>query len=241
MNEKFQKWLDPLRRRIGSLRGWKILVVVMVLAIFSCMCLTTIGIMAQIASPEPNLAPTLTPTIETVEKNEPEPTATTEPTETPIPPTATAEPTDTPAPTNTPRPTRTPRPTATEDPGDTYVDEVLDISGRYIIITQAMSILFEAAGNDPLLIFDDNWNTDVLAQLSSSLSVVDDIRALTPPDILEPTHAELLLFADDQESFVQIMNRFLQTHDVNDVYEAIDYMDRATQHIANATALIPGE
>ena len=118
------------------------------------------------------------------------------------PPTASPVPSQTATPAPSPSATPTPTPAT---PGCPTVDQAayfLALSTIERGVATAFADLGETfllAGEQPLLIFEDDWRLDVAITLSTMNLAAEQIRSLAPPPNLEQLHALQLQIADQLE------------------------------------------
>ena len=152
------------------------------------------------------------------------------------PPTASPVPSQTATPAPSPSATPTPTPTLAT-PGCPTLDQAtyfLALSTIEHGVATAFADLgetFIAAGEQPLLIFDDDWRLDVAITLSTINLAAGQIRDLTPPPGLELLHALQLQIADQLEI---VTSSSIQG--IDDIDAAL--LDEATAAIARTNTLV---
>ena len=104
--------------------------------------------------------------------------------------------TATPYPTHPPLPTHTPHPTSKPTVGFTaaeraYLLKVLSITEPCSDALQALSVLASRAGNDPMLILDDEWLLSTAMALAAIKVSNDELRRLEPPTRFSSVHKNL--------------------------------------------------
>ena len=180
------------------------------------------------STPTPALTPTATPAptptamVETeataaAEERataEPEPVATPVPTPTPTPPpepTATSAPTPTPTPVPTPTSTAIPTPTPEPCPPpdvSAYFDKVRAAEESLAGTMSAFGGLALQVANDPSLVQDPGWNTQMDAVLFRLQANAESIREIRPvPSSVRHIHADVEDLADVIEGGVEALGR----------------------------------
>ncbi|MBT5774076.1 MAG: hypothetical protein HOH95_06830 [Dehalococcoidia bacterium] len=90
---------------------------------------------------------------------------------------------------------------------------------------------FALAGEEPLLIFNDDWRLNVAITLTTMNIAAEQIRALNPPPGLEDLHALQLQIADQLEIVTSS-----SVQGIDDVDAAL--LDEATTAIARTNTLV---
>lgn len=168
-------------------------------------------------------------------------------------PAPTAEPTASPtmAPTATPKPTetqaRTPTSTAKPTPADTatptvdsleteYAQEIAALSNAWSSAFAAISTLATDAGDNPVLMFDEDWQGS-MARVLVIIQVTDDrIRGLDPPSKFTDVHKDLLSAAGHFDVMIELMILGIDNMDAEALTGATEHMNAGTEFVQKATA-----
>lgn len=97
---------------------------------------------------------------------------------------------------------------------------------------------FLAAGEDPLLILDDEWRLDVAIALATMDLVAEQIRDLDPPAGTEELHEVQLQIADELEITTAATVRGIDELDVAAIEEGTAALLRASALLDEATAIL---
>jgi hypothetical protein len=141
--------------------------------------------------------------------------------------------------TKTPRP----RPTATEANAVGSEDmvfaaeavgifEVLEES-TYLMVSQMTEL-----SENPVLIFDTDWKADFLISLTAQMLAAESIRELEPGPLTRGAHREMLLMADDIDSYVYLLADFVDNQGQTSIDPAISRIESAQRHMENVTSEI---
>ena len=146
--------------------------------------------------------------------------------------------------TSSARPTGTPRPTAKPTLADpcTAPDAMRyrsDLGDRLATMKQALTELeklFARAGNNPMLIYDEDWLVDVAAVLVVMKLFGDNVSELTAPHVLRSAHSHLLAAADYYDRTADTVARGIDDADVELLLEGYALLEdgAASLELANA-------
>jgi hypothetical protein len=177
----------------------------------------------------PTPAPTATPTITPV------------PTSTPIPivtdvPVATEVPTDVPilVPTATPLPSQSF--TAEEQ---TFATEAMSIMTGYSNTMGKIGEQFTAVGNDPSLMFNDDWVTETAVAIAIFRELNNRVRALSVPLRFEASWAEMRIAADLYDQATDAIVEGIDNLNVERLNQGVQYMTEGNAAINRAQAALP--
>lgn len=227
-----------LRRPI---RIWRLALPLWLVLIAGC-CILSLGIggigsllesAGALPTPTPTQAPTHTPL----------PTETSLPTNTPAP-TNTPQPSNTPEPTNTREPTSTPPPTNTTQPtaepqASTYQKEMIQISEDYITALNWTSELASEASEDPMLMYDDTWRTEMASALVMLRDCNSRVRQLDPPPAYQASYEHLLDAADHFDAAVTYMVDGIDEMDPDLIAKSSEHMSEGADCMGLATDALP--
>ncbi len=160
------------------------------------------------------------------------PTDTSEPLETATPfITATLESTDTPQPTATQDMTAT-----TEAEEQAYLIEMTQIGDDYVTALELVGELSNQAGEDPTLLFDEEWKTQMAIGLLLMQVSGENSRELQPPARYEEAHKQFLEAVVHMDRVVELLPRGIDELDADLINEASIEMLLGTEALDEATA-----
>jgi uncharacterized protein YraI/endonuclease/exonuclease/phosphatase family metal-dependent hydrolase len=159
-----------------------------------------------------------------------------------VAPIATATPTTPPTVPPTATPTRTPTPAPvgfTPSPAEqAYVTEIVAIMDGYVDALNQLAAQMTAAGEDPLLIFDDVWKIRTAAATVALQLNGEELRKLQAPPRFAEVHAELLIAAGHYDRVATLVVEAIDELDVDKMTLAAAEMESANAAVLRAQALM---
>ena len=225
--------LRRFARIVGiAIGGWCVVTVVLVAAIGIIGAFVggsepageAAGIPAGVEEPaSTSNSPTATPT--------PRPTAT-----------ATARPTATPSSLNPPTATPRPTPPVVRCPSSverTYFNKVSEISSTIAQSMRDFSTLLSLASDNPLLITDDEWRTQMVLVLVLLQTSAKEIRDVTPvPSSVRHIHLDMERIADLIDRGTNAFARGVDSGNVDLIYTGANSIDQMTAIASSVTSKV---
>jgi hypothetical protein len=100
------------------------------------------------------------------------------------------------------------------------------------------SDLMLEAGDNPNLMFDDNWKIDVSVQLVELQSIIDNVNALEVPSGLEDVHNSVQLAMDEYQFVVTNLPIALDNVDIDLLNEVTSAVNNGATFLGEATVKI---
>lgn len=167
------------------------------------------------------------------------PSPTKPPTPTVIPPTATPTSTSVPSPTATVKPSPSPTIAATPTPLSEYLEyaqEIGLISEEYREALKKIGSLLAEAEQEPELLFDEDWRTEIDLWMIGILMLGEWIREVQPPIVFADAHADMLEATEHYDNAMLLLAEWLEEFDPTKLQEAVVEMALATQCLKDSTA-----
>ena len=169
------------------------------------------------------------------------PTTTSTATHTAVPPTATLIPptqTSTPVPptstnTRTPIPSATPLPTI-EPTEQAYIGQIGNIANTYADALDGLGQQLTDAGENPALIFDQEWIIDTAAIITTIRLNNEEVRTLEPPEQYQPGQALMLEVANHLDVAMDAYIEGIDNLDVDKITQGNEALLLGNQAITNA-------
>lgn len=119
-----------------------------------------------------------------------------------------------------------------------YSTKMESISYDIQTIMNDFSQLMYQAGDNPNLMFDDNWIIDVATQIALLDGVITEVRNIEAPSQLDDVHSLILEAMNEYEFVVDNFPSAIDNMDVNLINECNTAITNATGHITEATSLL---
>lgn len=100
------------------------------------------------------------------------------------------------------------------------------------------SDLMLQAGDNPNLMFDDNWKIDVSVQLVELQGIIDNVNAIEVPSGLEDVHSSVQMAMDEYQFVVTNLPIALDNVDIDLLNEVTDAVNNGANFLAEATVKI---
>ncbi len=138
-------------------------------------------------------------------------------------------------PTNTPAPIVDECPTPAEQ---AYFDATAAIAPVLADAMNSMGESFIEVGDNPLLMFTDDWKLDVALSMAALQISTAEIRGLDAPPTVKLIHADMLALADALDNSISLMTTGIDDLDVASMQAAVGEMNRVNELIVSATARV---
>ena len=102
----------------------------------------------------------------------------------------------------------------------------------------SMGESFIEVGDNPLLMFTDDWKLDVALSMAALQISTAEIRGLDAPPTVKLIHADMLALADALDNSISLMTTGIDDLDVASMQAAVGEMNRVNELIVSATARV---
>jgi uncharacterized secreted protein with C-terminal beta-propeller domain len=119
-----------------------------------------------------------------------------------------------------------------------YADEMSTYLGDFSKYMGDFSELNMEAGNNPMMMKDDNWIMDTAVTLTMMDDTITKIQGINPPDKLKESHAVVL---QGMEKFKYVVDNYpeaVDNLDVNLLTSCVTAMTEGSEYLAEATGMI---
>jgi hypothetical protein len=140
-----------------------------------------------------------------------------------------------PTPTPMPTATSTPNPAQSTQAEQEYLAQIMQISFSYMQALELMSERIIAASDDPLLLFDTDWQNDLSGTSTILKTNGELVRELQPPPRFRGIHRDVRTAALHFDNVAGLIADFVQDYDADKLERATAEMELGTSAIERAT------
>ena len=142
-------------------------------------------------------------------------------------------------PTRLPLPTS--RPAPTQDDGiQHYADQMMPILNGYSTDLQKLTELATLAGDNPLLIYDDDWRMEIVITAALIQLRGKELRAITSPPQLSSVHSESVAASKHFDRACDLLLEGIDDQDGEKLARAANEMQAGSANMAQAKKNLDG-
>lgn len=149
-----------------------------------------------------------------------------------------------------PKPSEVTQPETSTEPSSPATTEPLapveltDADYAYLIAREENSNSMSQPFQNLSLLFsnmnfgDDNWNSQVKAELDKLQQSIDQAQTLVPTENTKSIHEEYMKGVAQYDQMVDKMNLAIDTESVTALYESLDFISKGTEHVSKTNEMV---